>query len=424
MSTDDFRKLINLLEAIDDDIEASPDQPTKTNNLLKLRRGLQLPGSPDFDDTHRADVSQAVDSFRKKKKLVRTGSAALTYPYEEIKDTSDCPAVNEFYNRFNESATKHGYEPFFYVQNNEDYVCGKIKSKAHDVVLEFKYGKGGNPSETLATRGFTQLIRIHIPTRDTGRCQAITDALIAKKDELPDFKHTDFMNTANSYYDVTSKTKLGYNQAIDYFWKIVNIFEALSFTKGKSNRRSGARGSITRPNTPVRYYMASAGVLYIAQRFGLPSLVSRGGKGDSSSAGIYDVRDDLITIGITSAGLAAHNEGKPTYREHAVPCDAISKIAIEMYNENLGKQMGPDDINVIVEVANMIKKNLCIVICTKEEAAMIDKVYQTTMPAGWDPENPDVLARFKAFNIPVISLTDVDKETGRGARVTENKSSF
>lgn len=54
----------------------------------------------------------------------------------------------------------------------------------------------------------------------------------------------------------------------------------------------------------------------------------------------------------------------------------------------------------VVEVAQMIKNNLAIVLITNEEASLLDNELdlQTSMPEGWQ-FGDDVFARLKAGNV-------------------------
>ena len=106
----------------------------------------------------------------------------------------------------------------------------------------------------------------------------------------------------------------------------------------------------------------------------------------------FDNHDELITIGRSEAWEAA-KAADPTYtgwREHIVSCTLIKEEAIRMV------QAG----TTVTELAQMLKTNLAIVMVTNEEAAKMDAVYQTTMPAGWNFGDP-ITARLDIMNIAV-----------------------
>jgi len=170
-----------------------------------------------------------------------------------------------------------------------------------------------------------------------------------------------------SYIDVPLTRVVTFDSVLPIFWNIISIIDGQNFTRVEKKSQF-ARSLIDRQNTPIRYYLAAATVLYAAYRFGVKELVSRGGKADSKSRGIYDLRDDLITIGATQEGINLYKNNQSTYREHAVPCDAISREALQIFAEKLeGKPMGKDDFEAVLDVAQMIKDNLCIVMCSKKK---------------------------------------------------------
>ena len=98
-----------------------------------------------------------------------------------------------------------------------------------------------------------------------------------------------------------------------------------------------------------------------------------------------DSIDHLITIG-ESVSRTKEN----TYREHIVPCILIYNQAVTMTVEK----------RPVTEVAQMIKKNLAIVLITNEEADKLDNELdmQTSMPEGWQ-FGDDVFARLKVAGI-------------------------
>jgi len=105
----------------------------------------------------------------------------------------------------------------------------------------------------------------------------------------------------------------------------------------------------------------------------------------------FDGHDNLIKIGHSKAYQAAV-AADSTYtgrREHIVPCTMIIQEGIRMVRE--------DDASV-VKIAQMFKSNLAIVMISDEEQQLVDSVYKTTMPAGWQ-FGDNICARLDAFNI-------------------------
>jgi len=81
-----------------------------------------------------------------------------------------------------------------------------------------------------------------------------------------------------------------------------------------------------------------------------------------------------------------------TYREHIVPCVMIRDRAYLMFNNGY----------TIEDVADMIEKNLIIILLTKQEREKIDNELKlkTKMPDGWQ-FGDDPYARLKMANIEV-----------------------
>lgn len=320
------------------------------------------------------------------------------FDFSDVADTSKNNAVNQFYDEFNSDVTGNGFPCEFYVKfpgsDQESFVAGKTKTKNNNRVVELVLCQSKQP-KSLQDKTIT-MIRAHVGGSDSADRKKI-EAVLSSNPDITELKGSTYLDVKFAPAD--------YTQAMTIFWKIVSIIDSQNIS-APGTRDSGAKSLITRPNTPLRYYMGAATILYSAYRFRLPNLIARGGKGDDSSTGIYDVRDDLITIGITNAGRQAQINGESIYREHAVPGDAISKAGLQMYNEMLsGKPMSENDVNAVAKVAQMMKDNLCIVITTPDEAKILDSKGNTN-PMGWTPENNDVLSRFKHFKIPVYSIQD------------------
>lgn len=100
----------------------------------------------------------------------------------------------------------------------------------------------------------------------------------------------------------------------------------------------------------------------------------------------YDSHDSLITVGSSAAVLA--NPSAPRWREHLVPCVMVTECAVQMIENGAS----------CVEVAQMLKENLAIVVVTRDEAKGLDSKYKVTMPAGWQ-FGDSVFARLDAVGI-------------------------
>lgn len=381
-------------------------------SLRSLRGGIQIDPIDHHIDDSNAPYStnlHGINSVRQKsKKSIGTTRAnsidnqSYENSLEYANEVFNNPAkIIEFLKNFGEDVAAKSFVPFFFM-NKSGLVAGKIKTKKWQKTLEI-LAKFDSQADILRY----QKMRVHIKSSDADR---------DKLERALSVKSLQFTGT-NSFLDVPLTNSTTFDQALDFFWTIASIIDDQPFARTE-RRSQSARSLIDRKNTPIRYYLAAATVLYAAYRFGVKELVSRGGRADSKSKGIYDLRDDLITIGATQEGIDLYKNGQSTYREHAVPCDAISREALNMYAEKLqGKPMGKDDFDAVMEVANMIKDNLCIVLCSKAEADKMN-TEGTTNPMGWTPENRDILARFKYFKIPVYSLLGNDS---RGSRLAEVK---
>lgn len=127
------------------------------------------------------------------------------------------------------------------------------------------------------------------------------------------------------------------------------------------------------------YFEKTAQIIELAVKLEHWDILERGGLG-------FDAHDSLITLGKSKAVL--DNPEAPVWREHLVPCCMIKDRAVEMFQNGASS----------VEVAQMLKENLAIVIITQEEQKKVDSLYQTTMPNGWS-WGDSIFARLDAFHI-------------------------
>jgi hypothetical protein len=173
------------------------------------------------------------------------------------------------------------------------------------------------------------------------------------------------------------------------------------------------------------YYNWLARNLFSSWLNGVPSAFSRGG---GESRGGYDLKDDMIVIGITKGGMKVRDELKLTpYREHAVPCDTINNIGIDICEKMFGEykqqyqkrksiENSPKFIKesrrTIFVLRQMIQRCLVLVLTSVPERKYIDftKGWLSTMPSkDWDWKTGDVLERFKKSKIAVYHIDDISK---------------
>jgi len=151
---------------------------------------------------------------------------------------------------------------------------------------------------------------------------------------------------------------------MDGFWELVDCVENINTILRSPG---GPRRSIT--INPHNYAIASAEVLYTAQKYGMPVLLGRG-------ADIFDNLHvkKLVTKGYSIAGRQQLTT-KNAYCEHIVPCAWIEKTALEMYKNNYSVQ----------DVADMIQRNLAVAYISDAEADLLNNYFKwkTTMPPNW-----------------------------------------
>jgi hypothetical protein len=193
--------------------------------------------------------------------------------------------------------------------------------------------------------------------------------------------------------------------------------------------------SLKKEKTPTSdntfdYYHWLANNLFNSWLNGVPSAFSRGG---GESKGGYDLKDDMIVIGITEGGKYVRDElNKNPYREHAVPCDFINNIGIDICEKMFGeyKKKYQDKKSVsnspkfmkefrrtIFVLRQMIQRCLVLVLTSTPERKYIDfqKGWLSTMPnKDWDWRTGDVLERFRKSKIPVYHIDNGEQ------RLSEN----
>lgn len=217
------------------------------------------------------------------------------------------------------------------------------------------------------------------------------------------FNKNDILITPQNHHNDISTITKQFVEFVDFVGS-----SKIPYPKGISGTRElSTKSKVNRSNTDIRYYLGAASLIFVSTRFGMGSLLPRGG-GESGSA-TFDIRDSIIAIGATEEAMKIYREtGKWDYREHAVPCKVIVDAGIKMTQEARPKNggiMADGDKQLIMDIAKMIRNNLTLVYCTKEEASRIDSTYQQTMPPGFDPiSGGDVLARFNEFGIKVYGF--------------------
>ena len=119
----------------------------------------------------------------------------------------------------------------------------------------------------------------------------------------------------------------------------------------------------------------------------------------------FDSVDHLITIGRSYEAIKSHP--REHYREHVVPAVRIKEKALEMASLYARPR----------EISNFLRRHLLIVIITKKEAEVLDKLLtddgislRTSMPANWI-WGDDPLERLECAGIKVELFKEYNHQT-------------
>ena len=131
--------------------------------------------------------------------------------------------------------------------------------------------------------------------------------------------------------------------------------------------------------------------LIIVQHF--KNLIVAGVGGFNSRIFQHMLHWEYDFVGIGQSAEVTDESG--FHPEHIVPCAVLVKETCRLIEEN---KLNDN------EIASLLKKHWKIVKVTKEQAREIDFSlgYKSTMPAGWNFETGDTLARLNEAKINVI----------------------
>jgi hypothetical protein len=250
--------------------------------------------------------------------------------------------------------------------------------------------------------------------------QASDDKLETKKQELYSvlrrlftLDDTAFTQDGKKYFMDSGKPSLTFGGSekdarLQEFFNVVPHVESMGNVSVRSSGSS--KELVTRRNTPFRYYVGAAILIYTATRFGMPNLLGRNSSGGNEDSGTFDIKKELLTIGVTDAGMLDYNSNITPYYEHAVPVNVIKKTAIQMIKKYHSEQKDKRSIlpvELILRIAYMIRRNLIIVRTGNDESTKIlDKVHKDSMPENWDPIEGNPLQRFIDLGIKVYPLVN------------------
>jgi len=351
------------------------------------------PDKFDSDNVEPLDVEPLIKNRKSKVQSKDTGSNLTNTPV-----TSDKKLVNQFQKLFVDTSEKHQKSPIF--NNYKKSVGGKLVNY---------YGGGvvtdNNVNINISAGTSAKQFSIWIKNVNEEQKNAIYDVF--------ENSNIDFVKTKASNREISvpipDNKKKSIESSLEYYWRVVQEIEDIGpdFKNPASSGGRGAGAKVTKGNS-LEYYEFLAQNIINAWIKGQGWALSRGG---GNSVGGYDQSDNQIEVGITRGGYNQWKETGRSYREHAVPCDAINNYALEMC-DNVGDKLKNPRANselywnTVEEIAKMIFRNLVIVYCSDEERKVIDNElgYKETMPSGWDPLTGNILERFIVAKIPVYSL--------------------
>lgn len=399
---ENFRSLINLIEyteQVDSHVRFISEQTEKwmRNNLVEydygdnrsnsrlsdirqLNKGPKLPERPDKGENPHGDLSDKVNQtmgFRKKPNRgasVRQNSNIVNYDFSQNGQYGE--KLKQYVEKFFDQARSQGYTPELFTVKGLGLEPAIVTTNG--IKVKMALGKTGNKT----------MFYFSCPNKDIQ--EKVKQELLSNDFNLG--------NGERNFVGIIPSTS-DFNQSLSEFWKLTDIIEEMG-SDFHSSRKGSTKGKIKTPQTPFKYYIGAASLIFVATRFSLPHLLPRGGKEDGS--GTFDIKDSLITVGYTEGAKSLMEIGEKPYREHAVPCKVIIDVAIDMYQDKNAFSGSTIDFSKIAEVAKMIQRNLVIILTDKAtETSRIDKQYLSSMPSGWDPFTGDVLARFEAVSPPI-----------------------
>lgn len=288
-----------------------------------------------------------------------------------------------------EQAKSHGYSP----QTSRDGKIIYVFSK-NGIKTEIKiFGAGANKKWGFVT-GFGL---------SNDNIEALRSELAEQKWPIVGATPDDPLSGINGSsekkkYLILQGSGIDEKSILDNFFKLVKNVEDIEAIKNIQIARGLSK---LVPPSDFRYYYGVAYQLYIATRAGLPHMLPRGGK-DGSSPGSFDVRDSLITTGITPEGKEQLKNKGRAYREHVVPSDLIMRKGIEIAKDRTLSRK-----EALRAIVKLIKNNLAIVLISDDQAKLLDNELKlkTKMPAGWN-WGDDIYARLNTAGFTVLPLRE------------------
>jgi hypothetical protein len=385
---------MRIHELVNEDQE-DPSRYEKLNAFRKFKSGPDPRPSKDFGDDQIVINNQPINKTSKTSQADSV-SGNPEFMAKNQKQRERAVKIKNIFDTFNLGATDHGKQPI-----NKPYKDGSAGVGVHT---------NNNVKVQIGIKSSSDIAAIYVENITKENKEYLQTLLEEMGYKLDTSVGSKFRFLPSNPSDLSSTLK--------EFWNIVEAIEDLGEDFKSS---SGARGRSVIKQAPFKYYLWAALNFYNSRKFDAVYGYSRGG-----GEGAYDKNDRLITIGITKGGIAQQNTGRAAYREHVVPIDFMNKMGDDICAKYSKTQR--DRNKVIKELADMIYRNLAIVLCSSPpkdsdkksvrdpenptEQEIIDKKFRTTMPPGWK-DGDSILARFEYFDIPVYKNKSNSSENGK-----------
>lgn len=412
------------------------------NQYQQRRKSAQSPQQYDYDvkDMEQFEVptndtetpekikQKAIEKFKQKKNQptqVRAGFEGTlnNMPYEDIIKYINDPLVRKFIDGF-QRILGQNFLTHYRVANwkqSDNTIKAPISAYIttdNGAVLELIMDANARKKKEVNEIPFD---RIRMPKfLDADKQEKVKTTL-----SMPEYGGYNFLDN-KKFVDIVIDPKVNLDGAVKQLLELASIIESMG---SKFETPTIKKEKTPTSEHPYDYYDWLAGNLFKSWLNGVPSAFSRGG---GEAKGAYDLKDDMIVVGITKGGMYVRDvlsrkyAVKP-YREHAVPCDLINNIGIDICEKMFGEykkryaekksiannpKFLKEARRTLFVLKQMIQKCLVLVLCSTPERKYIDytKGWLTTMPSkDWDWKTGNVLERFIKAKIPVFHIDNQEQ---------------
>lgn len=348
----------------------------KLDVYKRITNRLPHPGYQELDDEPDDDIASLANQSKKNspKKLNNEVNLAHFKP-------EDQKQIAELLDRFSEEAARRGVISL----RSQDPTKGNAGLRV--------YTNNGHFSLNFQKRDGAKKGSFWSPKLGVEKCDILRSAL----------EPTGLVVNGSKELHVYPSNPGDFDSLFQEFWQCYDLFDSLG-PEFKQSTRQTASSKFQNKQTDFEYFRDLATNIYDAVKDNAKYRMPRGG-----GNGAYDANDKVIRQGISKAGYDQLRSGKDPYREHAVPCDEINRIGIDIVNSHQPLRSSEKD-DVLTELADMIKKLLIVVWISDAEAKKLDSNppeglgLKTTMPDGWNWETDSALERLNVAGIKVRSL--------------------